>query len=196
VLCGTCEGIAWGRIRFSPGQGSAVYSPASERRHGDAAAGSGTRMALVTRIRHLSLVLAAVCALALPALAGERMTPGGPDDAQPKSRSIPSVDGSSPAASPGARAPRTSINPTDDVYAPKASASTPAPRGSDVTPAQGTARTPAPEPTVRKRESAASIGRTQRPAPARVKVSIRNLPATPGMGTLLRVGVTAGSEIS
>ena len=153
-------------------------------------------MALVARIRFLALVLAAVCALVAPALAGERMSPGCPDDTQSKSRSVPSVDGGSPAASAGARAPRTSINPADDVYVPKASAPAPAPRGSDVSPPQGTARTPAPETTVRKRQSANSIGRPQRPAPARVKVSIRNLPATPGMGTLLRVGVTAGSEIS
>jgi hypothetical protein len=149
-------------------------------------------MALVARIRRLSLVLASVGALVAPALAGDHMAPGCPDETSAKSRSLPCTDCMSPAA----RAPRTSVNPSDDVYTPKSKPSAAHP--ADVGPAPGANHTPVSDAPARehKREHATAIARAPRPAPQRVRVSIRNLPATPGMGTLLRVGVTAGREIS
>ena len=50
---------------------------------------------------------------------------------------------------------------------------------------------------LRKAETpAAATSPAKRQVPPRAKVSFPNLPATPGMGTLLRVGITAGREIS
>lgn len=159
-------------------------------------------MALVARIRRLSLVLAAIGALVAPALAGERMAPGCPpgcpDEAQAKVRSLPPPDAGSAPTAAATRAPRTSVNPTDDIYVPKPKVVAPAPHAAEVSPAPATSRAPVPVPPARerKRESATAIGRAPQPGPQRIKVSIRNLPATPGMGTLLRVGATAGREIS
>lgn len=151
------------------------------------------------RIRHLSLVLAAVGAFAAPALAGERAARGCSDDPAVRSRSNPAPEGGTGPNAPGARAPSTSINPVDDAYAPRAPRATPASpgRAPELNPAPAASAPAAPVPAARKRDAASSLGRTARPAPQRVvKVSMRNLPATPGMGTLLRVGVTAGREIS
>jgi hypothetical protein len=159
-------------------------------------------MTLVARIRHLSLVLVAVGALVAPVLAGERIAPGGTDETQVKGRSIPPAaeTGSCSATTPSAaaRTPRTSINPTDDGYAPKPArtSGTAAAHPAELSPATAAPPAPASTPPARKRESATSVSRAPRPAAQRAKVSMRNLPATPGMGTLLRVGVSAGREIS
>ena len=156
-------------------------------------------MTIVARIRQLSLVLVAVCAVVAPVLAGERCAPCGTDDCPSKGRTSPASYDAGTASSPSAsRASRTtSINPADDVYAPKAARSSAAStRPTEMSP---TASAPAPAPSAppaRKHESATSISRAPRPSSPRVKVSMRNLPATPGMGTLLRVGVSAGREIS
>ena len=157
----------------------------------------------VARIRHLSLVLVAVGALVAPVLAGEHIAPGGTDDSQVKGRSIPpsteTASSSSCAQCASAHTPHASINPTDDGYAPKPSRSTSTPSSHPVELSPTTATPPLPPasaPPAHKRESATSVSRAPRPGSQRVKVSMRNLPATPGMGTLLRVGVSAGREIS
>lgn len=156
-------------------------------------------MTIVARIRHLSLVLVAVSALVAPVLAGERCAPCGTEDCQGKGRTSPSSYDAGTASSPSsARASRsTSINPVEEVYAPKSGKSaTASSRPTEMSPT-ASAPPPAPSaPPARKHESANSISRAPRPNSPRVKVSMRNLPATPGMGTLLRVGVSAGREIS
>lgn len=150
-------------------------------------------MALVARIRRLTLVFAAVGALVAPVLAGERVTPGGAtDDSGPRARSVQPVDPTPVLGS--AHAPRTSITPLDDGYAPTAKATSPAPKATELAPT-APARNSS-DAAARRRESATSVTRTPPKPQPRAKVSMRNLPAAPGMGTLLRVGVTAGREIS
>jgi hypothetical protein len=155
-------------------------------------------MKLVARIRHLSLVMAALGALVAPVLAGEHVAPGGTDDTQVRSRSLPASSESAPSTAPASRTPRTSVNPTDDVYAPRPakSSSAPSARPAELAPAPAAPPAPANAPPARKRESASTLNRPARPATPRAKISMRNLPAAPGMGTLLRVGVSAGREIS
>lgn len=151
-------------------------------------------MAFVARIRRLTLVFAAVGALVAPVLAGERVTPGGAtDDSAPRARSVQPTDPTPVLGS--AHAPRTSITPIDDGYAPTAKTNSPTPKATELAPA-ATSRTQPNDSPARRRESATSVSRTAPKPQPRAKVSMRNLPAAPGMGTLLRVGVTAGREIS
>lgn len=159
--------------------------------------GPEPRMALLARIRRLTLVLTAVGALVAPVFAGERVTPtGGTDESGSRTRSVQPTDATAPPTLSSAHAPRTSITPLDDGYAPAARTTTPAPRGSELAPASPATRTGSGDAPARRRESATSISRTPPKPQPRAKVSMRNLPAAPGMGTLLRVGVTAGREIS
>ena len=162
---------------------------------------SGTRMTLASRIRRSSIALAALlsmAALAAPALAGNRAVPGPCDDAQPRSKPASSQENASTAA----RREQTSLNPTtDDAYVPLSRTApptvSPAPRPAEAAPAPASAtpRIEKPKPASRRADAAASASaKPKKAAPA--KVSIPNLPATPGMGTLLRVGITAGREIS
>jgi len=157
----------------------------------------GMRMTLAARIRRSLIALAGLMVLAAPALAGNPPTPNTCDETQAvKSRS------SSESSSPSASHRETSISPTDDGYVPlsrTAPVTAPsAPRPAE--PAGPVTVSPRVEKpaTVRKAEASTASSRTKRtaPVPPRAKVSIPNLPATPGMGTLLRVGITAGREIS
>ena len=161
-------------------------------------------MTLAAPIRRSSLALAALFAmatLAAPALAGNRTPSGGCDEPQPKPKSGASLENASPTNASGARRENTSIGPSDESgYVPLSRAAppsvAPAPRPAEAAPAPaGTSRTEKPKAVVRRLDAPVAPGtRAKKPAPA--KVSIPNLPATPGMGTLLRVGITAGREIS
>lgn len=58
---------------------------------------------------------------------------------------------------------------------------------------------PADRPADRRaprKSSPASSVRTTRPGVQRAKAPLRQMPATPGMGTLLRFGITVGKEVS
>jgi cytoskeletal protein RodZ len=156
------------------------------------------RMTLAARIRRSLIAVAGLMLLAVVALAGSPPTPNTCDETQAvKSRS------SSESSSPSASHRETSISPTDDGYVPlsrTAPVATPtvAPRPLEsASPATVSPRAEKPA-TAHKADASAAANRTKRiaPAPPRAKVSIPNLPATPGMGTLLRVGITAGREIS
>jgi cytoskeletal protein RodZ len=153
-------------------------------------------MTLAARIR-LSLILAAgLMALAAAALAGNPPTPNTCDETQAvKSRS------NSDNSSASATRRETSISPTDDGYVPLSrTAPVTAPAALHPTePVSPVTVSPRVEkPAAHKAEAATAASRSKRtaPTPPRAKVSIPNLPATPGMGTLLRVGITAGREIS
>ena len=154
-------------------------------------------MTLAARIRLSSIVAAGLITLAVPVIAGNPPTPNTCDETQVvKSRS------SSESSSASSNRHETSISPTDDGYvplsrtAPVTAPSTPRP-AEPAAPVTVSPRVEKPA-TAHKADASATASRTKRPAPtpARAKVSIPNLPATPGMGTLLRVGITAGREIS
>jgi len=176
-----------------------VYISAHARRHGDAAEGFGMRMTLAARIRLSSITLAGLLALAASAIAGNPPTPNTCDETQAvKSRS----NSESSSASSSRR--ETSISPTDESsYVPlsrTAPVTAPLVAPRPVEPAAPVTVSPRAEKPVTARKAdastAASRAKKTAPAPAPAKVSIPNLPATPGMGTLLRVGITAGREIS
>ncbi len=157
-------------------------------------------MTLASRIRRSSIALAALlsmAALAAPALAGNRAVPGPCDDAQPRSKPASSQENAALA-----RRDQTSLNPTtDDAYVPLSRTApptvTPAPRPAEAAPSPASAapRVEKPKPAARRADAASPASAKPKKAPP-AKVSIPNLPATPGMGTLLRVGITAGREIS
>jgi hypothetical protein len=68
-------------------------------------------------------------------------------------------------------------------------------------PSQGsTSHAPASESRGERREAARPVpnagGHLQRPSGARAKSTVRSSPATPGMGLLLRIGTSAGRELS
>jgi len=69
-----------------------------------------------------------------------------------------------------------------------------------VTPASAPLPMPAPDHRGEKREHGKTTTgvalKTQRPTTQRSKGNVRNAPATPGMGMLLRMGASAGREIS
>lgn len=162
-------------------------------------------MTLASRISQRSIALAAlllVAPLAAPAFAGNRGAGGGCDDPQPGSKSGSGVEGKSSATSSAGRRESTSPSPTEDGYLPLSRAPQPSapaalkPAESPAAPASAP-RVEKPKPaTARKAEAPAASNRAKKPAPAPAKMSIPNLPARPGMGTLLRVGITAGREIS
>ena len=155
-------------------------------------------MTLASRIRRSSIALAALMALAAPALAGNPPTPNTCDETQAvKSRS----NSESSSASSSRR--ETSISPTEEGYVPLSrtapvTAPAVAPRALEPTAPAALSPTVAKPVAVRKADASTAASRAKRaaPAPPPAKVSIPNLPATPGMGTLLRVGITAGREIS
>lgn len=162
-------------------------------------------MTLADRIRRCSLALAALlcaAALASPASAGNRNPAGGCDESQPRPKAGPRYENAAPAnATSGARE-NTSLTPgLDDGYVPLSRTAppvvAPAPRPADVAPARSSASKAAEKPATSARRAetpAPGPARAKKAAPA--KVSIPNLPASPGMGTLLRVGIAAGQEIS
>lgn len=161
-------------------------------------------MTPAARIRRCSIALAALltmAALAAPALAGNCAAPGGCDEPQPKPKSGASLENASATSANSARRENTSIGPSDESgYVPLSRTAppsvAPAPRPAEAAPAPaGAPRAEKPKAVVRRVDTPAAPGaRAKKAAPA--KVSIPNLPATPGMGTLLRVGITAGREIS
>ena len=155
-------------------------------------------MTLASRIRLSLITLAGLLALAASAHAGNPPTPNTCDETQAvKSRS------NSEATNSSASRRETSISPTDDGYAPltrTAPVTAPLAAPRPVEPAAPVTVSPKAEKpvTARKADAPTASSRAKRtaPVPAPAKVSIPNLPATPGMGTLLRVGITAGREIS
>jgi hypothetical protein len=159
-------------------------------------------MTRVLAVRRFSLVALALCALCAPAQAGVRMTPG--DDAA-KQRACAKQCATENAAI-AAHAPRVSIAPSDEG-APSAHRGTPACTSSTRTLSRAelnelTTRHPStpvtPERRNERRARAApnSSVRAHRPTTQRSKLGARDAPATPGMGTLLRLGASAGREIS
>ena len=160
-------------------------------------------MALVARIRRLTLTIAALGALTAPVLAGQRMTPGS-DDALARSRNTPSTECTTPATGAASRNARTSVGPGEDCYGPHSTpactGTTPCTRPSELRSTASATPKPSrqeqPARSHQRNAATTNLSRTSRQAPQRSKVNVRNLPATPGMGTLLRVGSTAGREIS
>lgn len=161
-------------------------------------------MTPAARIRRTSIALAALlsmAALAAPALAGNRAAPGGCDDTQPKPKSGPGYENAAGANATSGKRENTSVGPTEDGYVPLSRTAiptvSPAPRPADAGSVPVLAPRSEKPKTARKADApAAASARAKKAAPAPAKVSIPNLPATPGMGTLLRVGITAGREIS
>jgi len=162
-------------------------------------------MTPAARIRRSPIALVALVAAAVvatPALAGKCAPSGGCDDSAPRPRSGPGYENASPANASSARRENTSLTPgLEDGYVPLSRTAppvvSPAPRPAEAAPARAaTPKVESPRPaTARRLEAPAPPpARAKKPAPA--KVSIPNLPASPGMGTLLRVGIAAGREIS
>lgn len=161
-------------------------------------------MTLVARILRTSIALVALTALAGlsgPAAAGNRAVPAGCEDASAKARGNSTPE----SAANASRRESTSLSPspTDDCYVPLSRSAppvvAPAPTRAQVEAAAPSPATPRSEkPAIARKVPAppAAPGRARPQAPGRAKVSVPNLPAQPGMGTLLRVGITAGREIS
>lgn len=160
-------------------------------------------MTLASRISHRSIALAALllaAALAAPAFAGNRGAGGGCDEPQPGAKSGSGVEAKSSAASSASRHENNSPNPTEDGYLPLSRTPQPsapaALKPADPTPASASAPRLEKPATTRKATAPAASNHAKKAATAPVKVSVPSLPARPGMGTLLRIGITAGREIS
>lgn len=159
-------------------------------------------MTLATRTPRTSiawLVAAVAVVMVAPAHAGNRATPATCEESTARSRG----NSNSESTAAASRRENTSLEPSDEAYVPLSRTPLPvahpsaAPRPSEIAPAH--APTPrAEKPAVARKAPAppAAPGRTRAQAPGKTKLSIPNLPAQPGMGTLLRVGITAGREIS
>ncbi len=165
-------------------------------------------MTHAARIRRPLFSLAALAmavAFAGPALAGDRATPGCAESPA-RAKGGSSLEGATPAASTPVRRDNASIEPGEG-YVPLSRtatpSATPAPKPSETTPAPVLApRTEKPAVKAKatsRAEAPPAAGRRAKAGPATTgpaKRSLPNLPATPGMGTLLRVGISAGREIS
>lgn len=167
-------------------------------------------MTHAARIRRPLLALAALAvaaAIATPALAGNRGA-SGCDDSSARAKGGSSLEGGTPAASAPARRDNASIEPGEG-YVPLSRnappAASPAPRPADTSPvpvpvlAPRADRPAAKAKATSRAEAPPAAARRAKPGPATsgpAKMSLPNLPATPGMGTLLRVGISAGREIS
>lgn len=163
-------------------------------------------MAHAARIRRPLFALAALAVAATfagPSFAGDRATPGCAESPA-RTKGGSSLEGAAPAASAPARRDNASIEPGEGYVplsrnAPPAAA--PAPRPAE--PSSAPVLAPRTEkPAVKAKATSraeAAAARRAKPGPATTgpaKMSLPNLPATPGMGTLLRVGISAGREIS
>lgn len=151
------------------------------------------------------LVLIAACLLvatfAVPALAGGRPPGGGCDDAQPAPKPGSNVENASSGTASAARRESSLPGPTDEGYLPLSRAPQP-PVPSALKQSEPAAPAAARSPGAPHTERSKAVRRPQPAAsnrakkPVRGRISIPNLPAQPGMGTLLRVGITAAREIS
>lgn len=165
-------------------------------------------MAHAARIRRPLFALAALAVAATfagPSFAGDRATPGCAESPA-RTKGGSSLEGAAPAASAPARRDNASIEPGEGYVplsrnAPPAAA--PAPRPAE--PSSAPVLAPRTEKPAVKANATSRVAtppapaRRAKPGPATTgpaKMSLPNLPATPGMGTLLRVGISAGREIS
>lgn len=163
-------------------------------------------MSRASRMLRPMLALAAfvfAVTIAAPSIAGDRGGGGTCDEAQPKPKSAPGVEASSASAPQQARREASLPVPSDDGYLPLARGAqpsgSPGARPADPAapvPPTGAARTEEPRPATRKAVAPATNHHARKRTGPHAKISIPNLPAQPGMGTLLRVGITAGREIS
>jgi hypothetical protein len=155
-------------------------------------------MSPATRTLRCTFTVLALVALAATAHAGGHVAPGGCDDTALKSRGAATSE-SAAGPSSSSRHENTSVGPAEDVYLPLSRSATPvASPAQSVHPAEATAAPAAPhaETPAAAHKAAVKHAWHPTPAPPRAKVSIPDLPARPGMGTLLRVGITAGRELS
>ncbi|MFN8589510.1 MAG: hypothetical protein U0704_17090 [Candidatus Eisenbacteria bacterium] len=166
--------------------------------------GESSEDLLVLLFRRAAVVVSIVALCASPALA--RRTGSTPPPEENVSRSQPH----SPAAPIETVAPRPNlpgnVNPED----PPACLTPPPARGNAVSRVEAvrsnvpepTRQPTSPDPSTERRERAKpSVSHPQRIAPRHTpqkqqRMTSRPLPATPGMGALIRMGMTVGREIS
>ncbi|MBI5170937.1 MAG: hypothetical protein HZA61_15715 [Candidatus Eisenbacteria bacterium] len=152
--------------------------------------------------RRAAVILSVVAMCATPALARRVGTPGSTEDnvsrSQPHS---PATEVQSPRATPTHPGNANPDDPPICVTPPSRLASTGRTESLRPSTPEPTRQPSAPEPSQERRDKSktviAPMPRVARQAPQhRPRVNTRPLPAAPGMGTLIRMGMTVGREIS
>ena len=153
--------------------------------------------------RRAAVIISVVAMCATPALAKRVGTPAPPEDND--SRTQPH----SPAAEVQAPRPATPVHTGNPIPEETPVCMTPPSRLANagrtenvrLNAPEPTRQPSAPEPSQERREKAKPVlspmpRAARQGAPHRARVTTRPLPAAPGMGTLIRMGMTVGREIS